>query len=319
MSLYERVPNNVDLSNDKRLLRALEHWLPNYMQWWTDMGPEGFQADDVYLRTATSVEPGGWAHFDYVKMPDYRWGIFLAPPEHDRRVGFGDHMGLPVWQEVPGGYRNMLRRLIGEESAELLERRSGSSDKPRILEAFNEPIEDWLSFYMFTTFPDRDGKYQLLALAESGFDPLSRTTRFMLTEEAHHMFVGESGVRRVVRRACEIMRETGDDDVRRQGAIDLPTVQKYINLWFSLSLDLFGGEVSSNAANFFSAGMKGRAQEPKYADHLALEGSYPVAGEEIPLRNAMNEVLRDSYIEDCEKCLERWNRVITEHEIPYRL
>ncbi len=86
----------------------------------------------------------------------------------------------------------------------------------------------------------------------------------MLTEEAHHMFVGESGVRRVVRRACEIMRETGDDDVRRQGVIDLPTVQKYINLWFSLSLDLFGGEVSSNAANFFSAGMKGRAQEPKY-------------------------------------------------------
>ena len=112
MSLYERIPNNVDLSNDKRLLRALEHWLPNYMQWWQDMGPEGFQADDVYLRTATSVEPGGWAHFDYVKMPDYRWGIFLAPPEHDRRVGFGDHFGLPVWQEVPGEYRNMLRRLI---------------------------------------------------------------------------------------------------------------------------------------------------------------------------------------------------------------
>jgi benzoyl-CoA 2,3-epoxidase subunit B len=192
-------------------------------------------------------------------MPNYRWGIFLAPPEHDRRVGFGDHLGLPVWQEVPGEYRNMLRRLIvtqgdtepasveqqrllgqsapslydlrnlfqvnveegrhlwamvyllhsyfgrdgREESEELLERRSGSGDKPRILEAFNEPIEDWLSFYMFTTFTDRDGKYQLLALAESGFDPLSRTTRFMLTEEAHHMFVGESGVRRVVRRACE--------------------------------------------------------------------------------------------------------------------
>ncbi|HUE03361.1 MAG TPA: benzoyl-CoA 2,3-epoxidase subunit BoxB, partial [Bryobacteraceae bacterium] len=375
MSLYERIPNNVDLSNDKRLLRALEHWLPNYMQWWSDMGPEGFQADDVYLRTATSVEPGGWAHFDYVKMPDYRWGIFLAPPEHDRRVGFGDHLGLPVWQEVPGEYRNMLRRLIvtqgdtepasveqqrllgqsapsmydlrnlfqvnveegrhlwamvyllhsyfgrdgREESEELLERRSGSSDKPRILEAFNEPIEDWLSFYMFTTFTDRDGKYQLLALAESGFDPLSRTTRFMLTEEAHHMFVGESGVRRVVRRACELMRETGDDDIRRQGAIDLPTIQKYINLWFSLSLDLFGGEVSSNAASFFSAGMKGRAQEPKYADHLALEGAYAVAGEQIPLRNAMNEVLRDSYIEDCEKCLDRWNRVIAEHEIPYQL
>ena len=375
MSLDDRIPNNVNLSNDKRLLRALEHWLPNYMQWWSDMGPEGFQADDVYLRTAVSVEPGGWAHFDYVKMPDYRWGIFLAPPEHDRRVGFGDHMGLPVWQEVPGEYRNMLRRLIvtqgdtepasveqqrllgqsapslydlrnlfqvnveegrhlwamvyllhsyfgrdgREESEELLERRSGSSDKPRILEAFNEPIEDWLSFYMFTTFTDRDGKYQLLALAESGFDPLSRTTRFMLTEEAHHMFVGESGVRRVVRRTCEIMRETGDDDVRRQGAIDLVTIQKYINLWFSLSLDLFGGEMSSNASSFFSAGMKGRAMERKYPDHVALEASYAVGGEQIPMRNAMNEVLRDSYVEDCQKCLDRWNRVIREHEIPYEL
>jgi benzoyl-CoA 2,3-dioxygenase component B len=329
MSLYERIPNNVDLSNDKRLLRALEHWLPNYMQWWGDMGPEGFQADDVYLRTATSVEPGGWAHFDYVKMPDYRWGIFLAPPEHDRRVGFGDHMGLPVWQEVPGEYRNMLRRLIvtqgdtepasveqqrllgqsapslydlrnlfqvnveegrhlwamvyllhsyfgrdgREESEELLERRSGSSDKPRILEAFNEPIEDWLSFYMFTTFTDRDGKYQLLALAESGFDPLSRTTRFMLTEEAHHMFVGESGVRRVVRRACELMRETGDDDVRRQGVsicrraeVHQPVVQPEPGSVRRRGLQ--------QRRHFLRRGMKGRAQEPKYTDHLALEGSY---------------------------------------------
>lgn len=375
MSLYERIPNNVQLSSDKRLLRALEHWLPNYMEWWRDMGPEGFQADDVYLRTAISVEPGGWAHFDYVKMPDYRWGIFLAPPVHDRRVGFGDHFGQPVWQEVPGEYRNMLRRLVvtqgdtepasveqqrslghsapslydlrnlfqvnveegrhlwamvyllhsffgrdgREESEELLARRSGNQDKPRILGAFNEPIEDWLSFFMFTTFTDRDGKYQLLTLAESGFDPLSRTTRFMLTEEAHHMFVGESGVRRIVRRTCELMRETGKDDIRAEGAVDLETIQRYINLWYSLSLDLFGGEISSNAAGFFAAGLKGRAQEEKYPDHLALEGAYPVAGDEVPLRNAMNELLRDAYIEDCQRCLDRWNRVIEETGIPYRL
>ena len=82
-----------------------------------------------------------------------------------------------------------------EEAEALLERRSGDADKPRILGAFNEPCTDWLSFFMFTFFTDRDGKFQLLALAESAFDPLSRTTRFMLTEEAHHMFVGETGVR----------------------------------------------------------------------------------------------------------------------------
>src|SRR5262249_60352506 len=103
----------------------------------------------------------------------------------------------------------LLQRFFGregrEEAEELLMRRSGHQDRPRILGAFNEPIDDWLSFYMFTMFTDRDGKYQLLALAESGFDPLSRTTRFMLTEEAHHMFVGETGVRRIVQRTSELM------------------------------------------------------------------------------------------------------------------
>src|SRR6476646_2507415 len=355
----DKIPNNVDLSSDKRLQRALEQWLPNYLDWWKQVGPEGYQEKDVYLRTAISVDTDGWAHFDYVKMPDYRWGIFLTPREEEKKIGFGDNYGQPVWNEVPGEFRNMLRRITvtqgdtepasveqqrllgetapslydlrnlfqvnveegrhlwamvyllhsyfgraGREEAEMmLDRRSGDPDKPRILGAFNQPIENWLDFFMFTMFTDRDGKYQLLALAESGFDPLSRTTRFMLTEEAHHMFVGETGVGRVVRRTCELMRETGDDDVRRQGAVDLPTIQKYINLWYSVSLDLFGGEVSSNAAGFFASGLKGRDKEETYADHRALEGAYPIAGEDVPLRNAMNELLRDAYIEDCRKCL----------------
>ena len=108
----QRIPNNVDLSSDKRLQRALEQWQPHFIDWWKQMGPEGYQGDDVYLRTAISVEPGGWAHFDYVKMPDYRWGIFLEPVDGERTIGFGDHMGQPAWQEVPGEYRNMLRRII---------------------------------------------------------------------------------------------------------------------------------------------------------------------------------------------------------------
>jgi len=110
---YEsRIPNNVDLASDKRLQRALEQWQPAFLDWWQAMGPEGWQADDVYLRTAISTDPGGWAQFGYVKMPEYRWGIFLAEAEPDRRIGFGDHMGQPVWQEVPGEYRNMLQRII---------------------------------------------------------------------------------------------------------------------------------------------------------------------------------------------------------------
>ena len=101
-----------------------------------------------------------------------------------------------------------------EESEALLQRRSGDRDKPRILGAFNEKTPDWLSFFMFCFFTDRDGKYQLASLAESGFDPLSRTCRFMLTEEAHHMFVGEAGIGRIVQRTCELMREHKTDDVR---------------------------------------------------------------------------------------------------------
>ena len=61
-----------------------------------------------HVRTAVGVDPAGWAKFGYVKMPEYRWGIFLTPPEQGRTVGFGDHFGQPAWQQVPGEYRNAL-------------------------------------------------------------------------------------------------------------------------------------------------------------------------------------------------------------------
>jgi benzoyl-CoA 2,3-dioxygenase component B len=111
MNLYERIPNNVNLSEDKKLQRALEKWLPNYLDWWHAMGPDGFQDKDVWLRTAVDVGSEGWAHFDYVKMPDYRWGIFLEPAEPGAKIGFGDNYGQPAYQEVPGEFRNALRRL----------------------------------------------------------------------------------------------------------------------------------------------------------------------------------------------------------------
>jgi len=368
----ETIPNNVDLSSDRRLQRALEQWQPNFIQWWNEVGPDGFQAHQVYLRTAISVEANGWAHFDFVRMPEYRWGIFLEPRDGERKIGFGDVMGEPVWDEVPGEHRNALRRIIvtqadtepasveqqrllgktcpsmydlrnlfqvnveegrhlwamvyllhrffgrdgREEADELLQRRSGSSDKPRILNAFNEPIDDWLSFFMFTMFTDRDGKYQLAALAQSGFDPLARTTRFMLTEEAHHLFVGETGVDRIVQRCAELMAQ--GKDPRKEGAVPFALIQKYINLWFTLSLDLFGGEVSSNAADFFAAGLKGRFREDTLEEHKAMGQTYrmevpegsKLVEHEVPLRNAMNEVLRDEYVKDCQRALDRWNKTL---------
>ena len=385
-----RIPNNVDLGSDRQVLRALERWHPGFLDWWMAMGPDGFQDVEVYLRTAVSVDSTGWAKFDYVRMPEYRWGILLAPKEEGRKVPFGRHCGEDPWQEVPGEYRAMLRRLLviqgdtepasveqqrhlgktapslydmrnvfqvnveearhlwamvyllhkyfgrdGREEAEaLLARRSGSADQPRMLGAFNEATPDWLSFHMFTFFTDRDGKMQLESLAQSGFDPLSRTCRFMLTEEAHHMFVGESGISRTLQRTCEAMRQAGIDDpydverVRALGVIDLPTMQRKLNLHYSLSLDLFGSEVSTNAANAFNAGIKGRYHETQIEDdHQLKNATYPVLklinGEarrvDEPALTALNMRLRDDYTQDCVKGLLRWNKVISTAGYDYKL
>jgi benzoyl-CoA 2,3-dioxygenase component B len=214
-----------------------------------------------------------------------------------------------------------------EEAEELLARRSGNADKPRILGAFNQPVDNWLDFFMFTMFTDRDGKYQLLALAESGFDPLARTTRFMLTEEAHHMFVGETGVERIVQRTAELMQQDPNEDAQARGAVPLDMIQRYLNLWYALSLDLFGGEISSNAASYFAAGLKGRAGEDRYEEHRALDQAYRMAQikdgavveEDVPLRNAMNEVLRDAYVADCQRGVDRWNKHLEKAGLAQRL
>ncbi|MGB9405135.1 MAG: benzoyl-CoA 2,3-epoxidase subunit BoxB [Candidatus Acidiferrales bacterium] len=387
LNYQDRIPNNVELGSNRTLQRALEHWQPEFLNWWRDLGPSDFQVNDVYLRTATSVDAKGWATYGYVRMPEYRWGIFLAEPDPNRRIGFGDSFGQELWQQVPGEHRSTLRRLIvtqgdtepasveqqhllghtapslydmrnifqvnveegrhlwamvyllhayfgrdgREEAEELLERHSGDANNPRILGTFNEPIRDWLSFYMFTYFTDRDGKFQLKCLAESSFDALARTCKFMLTEEAHHMFVGDTGIGRVIKRTCEVMKELNSDDpgaVRKAGAIDLLTIQRYLNFWFTSSLDLFGGDSSSNAASYFANGLKGRPDEQRFEDHIATEqsftlelpdGSGGVRAEQIPMRNAMNEVTRDAYVKDCEIGMKRWNKIIEKAGFTFQL
>jgi len=383
----EKIPNNVDLGSDLVLQRALEHWQPKFLNWWAEMGPDGSIAYDVYLRTAVSVDRAGWAQFDYVKMPDYRWGIFLNPADPDRKIGFGAHRGEPVWREVPGEYRSNLRRIIvtqgdtepasveqqrhlgltcpslydlrnlfqvnveegrhlwamvyllhryfgrdGREEADaLLERRSGDENNPRILGAFNERTPDWLSFFLFTFFTDRDGKFQLSALAESAFDPLARTTRFMLTEEGHHMFVGRNGMRRIIERTADVMNQTRTDDpgrLRALGVIDLPTIQRYVNFHSSVTVDLFGSDVSSNAATFYTTGLKGRFREDHIGDdHILNDAAYPileVADGQLtqataPALNALNERLRDDFIKDSIAGVDAWNAALRARGIDYTL
>ncbi|EHR49472.1 benzoyl-CoA oxygenase, B subunit [Saccharomonospora marina XMU15] len=377
-----KIPNNVDLSSNRRLQRALEGWQPKFMNWWAEMGPT-LETHGVYLRTAVSVGREGWAHFDHVVPQDYRWGIFLAEREPDRRIAFGQHKGEPVWQQVPGEYRADLQRLIviqgdtepasveqqrllgltapslydlrnlfqvnveegrhlwamvyllhayfgkeGREEAEaLLYRNSGSPDSPRILGAFNEETADWLAFYMFTYFTDRDGKYQLGTLKESAFDPLSRTCEFMLKEEAHHMFVGTTGVDRVVKRSAELIREHDTLDIAAHGGIPLDIIQRYINFHYSVSLDLFGSETSTNAANYYTSGLKGRWQETRRKDDHQLtddsitlekpreDGTWET--EEIQAILALNLDLRGEYIADCHTGIKRWNKILADNGIDY--
>jgi benzoyl-CoA 2,3-dioxygenase component B len=380
----DKIPNNVDLHEDRRLQRALESWQPNFLNWWDSMGP-ALPTQDVYLRTAVNVGREGWAHFGHVAMRDYRWGIFLAERDPGRVIGFGEHRGEPAWQQVPGEYRADLQRLIviqgdtepasveqqrnlgatapslydlrnlfqvnveegrhlwamvyllhgyfgrdgREEADELLRRNSGSADAPRILGAFNEETPDWLSFFMFTYFTDRDGKYQLGTLKESGFDPLSRTCEFMLKEEAHHMFVGTTGIDRVVERTAQLMVAHDSDEVAARGGIPLPVIQKYLNFHYSVSLDLFGGETSTNVANYYTAGLKGRwLEERRRDDHKLTSDSIMVDvltedGEigqtEVAALTGLNTDLRREYSADCQTGVNRWNRILAEAGLEARL
>ncbi len=379
----ERIPNNVGLAQDRRLQRALEGWQPKFLDWWKTLGP-ALPTKDVYLRTAIAVGRDGWAHFAHVPMEEYRWGIFLAEPDPERKIAFGKHKGEPAWQEVPGEHRADLMRLIvvqgdtepasveqqrilgntapsiydlrnlfqvnveegrhlwamvyllhayfgregREEAEQLLKRNSGDLDAPRILGAFNEETTDWLQFFMFTYFTDRDGKYQLGTLKESSFDPLARTCEFMLKEEAHHMFVGTTGVQRTVERTAELMVEHDTKDVFQHGAIDFDVIQRYLNFQYSVSMDLFGSEQSTNAGNYFTSGLKGRWHETRRKDDHELlndtrEMSYVEDGEiktrEVPALSALNLDLRNEYTADCQNGVRRWNQALEDAGLGERL
>ena len=199
-----------------------------------------------------------------------------------------------------------------------------ASDSPRILGAFNEETPDWLSFFMFTYFTDRDGKYQLGTLKESRVRPAVADLR------VHAQGRGAPHVRRHHRRRPgggadrELMREHDTDDVAALGGIPLAVIQKYLNFHYSVSLDLFGGETSTNVANYFTAGLKGRWQEERRDDDHVLtgdgrrrwtrsgDGGRAGARPRCPRWSALNHDLRREYIADCQSGIKRWNRILAE-------
>jgi benzoyl-CoA 2,3-dioxygenase component B len=266
------------------------------------------------LITQGDTEPGS--------VEQSRQLALTAPSLYDLRnlLQFSVEEGRHLWAMV-----HLLLDHFGADGRDdvqgLLARRSGSADNPRILDAFNNALQDWLSYFMWCFLADRDGKYQLLSVSESAFDPLARSTQFMLTEEAHHMFIGEDGLRRVIQRTIDLMREHDTDDVAPHGGINLATIQRFFNFWAPRIYDLFGSDESARAADAFFAGIKGRVHESNYDEHVRLEGTVTVerrvpdrSGEfvtvQVPIKDALNGVMRQAYLHEVTMLMSRWNKML---------
>jgi benzoyl-CoA 2,3-dioxygenase component B len=199
---------------------------------------------------------------------EQQWHLLeSAPTEYDRKSAM-----RIMCEEQRHGWQMayVLCNYFGDhgvrEAQKLLERNSsanpvrGEDDRPRLLGSFNEPIDHWLDFFMFTHFIDRDGKFQLKMLSTSSFKPLAASMGPMLKEESFHLGTGANGIRRIV----------------TQGTIPCALIQKYVNKWVSTGLDLFGVDESTSATWAYVYGIKGRYDEreatvPADRDHLNEE------------------------------------------------
>lgn len=204
-----------------------------------------------------------------------------APTEYDRQA-----LTRVNSEEMRHGWQMcyLLVNYFGDsgklEARKLLERRAFRGD--RLLGSFNAPVNNWLDFFTYTEFVDRDGKYQLTMLSHSAFAPLAESVTAMLKEEFFHMFTGHTGLTRIL----------------RAGKIPLPIVQKYFNKWLSTAYDLFGTDHSSSANWSYVWGLKGRFDE-----HEAK-----VAAD----KNKLNDLARDHYLTECAKLIDQLNQLVPE-------
>ena len=229
----------------------------------------------------TMVSVQGDTEFASVEQQNHL--LETAPTEYDKKSAL-----RIMCEEQRHGWQMayLLCTFFGEqgvrEAAKLLER--NAQEGTRILGSFNEPIDHWLDFFMFTHFIDRDGKYQLKMLSTSSFKPLAASMGPMLKEESFHLGTGANGLRRVV----------------KQGVIPCSLIQKYVNKWVSTGLDLFGTDDSTSAQWAYVYGIKGRYDERE-------------ASEEAD-REHLNEASRELYFQELREEMRRISQARKEGE-----
>jgi len=220
---------------------------------------------------------------EFASVEQQRDLLKTAPSEHDLQSAVRI-MREEMRHGVQMSY--LLVKFFGAsgklEAQKLLERRAFNDN--RLLGAFNQTVQDWLDFYCYTELVDRDGKFQLVMLSHSGFRPLAASMKPMLQEEAYHLLTGHSGLTRVL----------------KAGKVPIDLIQKHINKWYSVALDLFGVDNSNSASWFYVWGLKGRYDE----------GSTSIAAD----RDRLNELSRDHYLNEVRRLIEQLNRLIPEDQ-----
>lgn len=296
-------------------ISTFDDWIDTFRQWQKDIGYDASLLGDYQFETKLGELHSGEIEFgDFKGQP--KWERVTQIPNQSIRdallnliVYQGDTEFASVEQQknlldtAPTEYdRQSLIRVNSEEmrhgwqmcyllvtyfgdtgkieARKLLERRASRGD--RLLGSFNAPVNNWLDFFTYTQFVDRDGKFQLTMLSHSAFAPLARSVAAMLKEEFFHMFTGNTGLTRIV----------------RAGKVPVPIMQKYFNKWLSTAYDLFGNDESSSAHWAYVWGLKGRFDE-----HEAQQEAD---------KTTLNELARDHYIRECAKLVENLNQFIPE-------
>jgi benzoyl-CoA 2,3-dioxygenase component B len=216
---------------------------------------------------------------EFASVEQQRNLLANAPTEWDRRA-----ITRVMIEEMRHGWQ-MCALLVDHfgysgkvEAQKMLERRA--FENKRLLGAFNVDVDNWMDFFTYTDFVDRDGKFQLQMFKYSAFAPLGRSMSYMLREEAFHMGTGNDGLRRIV----------------EAGVVPAWLIQKYLNKWISSSYDLFGTDHSSSAHWAYVWGVKGRYDEPK--------------NDKAPDLDDLNDYNRRLYRDEVAGLIERFNSVL---------